>query len=419
MKKVFLIGLKDLTIIFRDRAALILMLLAPFALTIGLGLVTGNLSNSSDSGISHIRVVLVNQDKGQLGNALVEMFQSSELTDLVDPTLMEDASAAKALVDSDKITAAVIIPKGFSNSIIPTNIASAEALPVVKIELYKNPNAPTSTGVIQTLVESFLTRVEITRVGSQVGIEELISSGRIQVQQAVSVGTALGSQLVDTESNPAGSIQIKTRNGDGGTFSVNTLALIAPGMALMFLMYTVTYGARSLLVERSQGTLPRLFVSPTRPAQILGGKVFGIFLSGLAQMLILTLGTAVLFKFQWGDPLGLIVLIVAAVLAATSWGLFIASFAKTPGQISSIGSSLMLIFGILGGGFFSMSALPEWVQTIARISPNAWGMDGFTSLALGGNLASITTPVLALLIMAAILFFASILFTNRRGFAVK
>jgi ABC-2 type transport system permease protein len=407
MKKVFLIGLKDLTIIFRDRAALILMLLAPFALTIGLGLVTGNLSNSSDSGISHIRVVLVNQDKGQLGNALVEMFQSSELTDLVDPTLMEDASAAKALVDSDKITAAVIIPKGFSNSIIPTNIASAEALPVVKIELYKNPNAPTSTGVIQTLVES------------QVGIEELISSGRIQLQQAVSVGTALGSQLVDTESNPAGSIQIKTRNGDGGTFSVNTLALIAPGMALMFLMYTVTYGARSLLVERSQGTLPRLFVSPTRPAQILGGKVFGIFLSGLAQMLILTLGTAVLFKFQWGNPLGLIVLIVAAVLAATSWGLFIASFAKTPGQISSIGSSLMLIFGILGGGFFSMSALPEWVQIIARISPNAWGMDGFTSLALGGNLASITTPVLALLIMAAILFFASILFTNRRGFAVK
>lgn len=419
MKKVFLIGLKDLKIIFRDRAALILMLLAPFALTIGLGLVTGNLSNSSDSGISHIPVVLVNQDKGLLGNALVEMFQSSELADLIDPNLMEDVNAAKSLVDSDKATAVVIIPKGFSNSIIPTNLTSAVKQPVVKIELYKNPNAPTSAGVVQTLVESFLTRVETSQVGSQVAIEELISSGRIQLQQAASIGAGLGSQLADTGSDTPGAIKIKTRSGDGGTFSVNTLALIAPGMALMFLMYTVTYGARSLLVERSQGTLPRLFISPTRPAQILGGKVFGIFLSGLAQMLILTLGTAVLFKFQWGDPLGLVVLIIAAVLAATSWGLFIASFAKTPGQISSIGSSLMLIFGILGGGFFSMSALPQWVQTLARISPNAWGMDGFTSLALGGTLASITTPVLALLIMAAVLFFASIIFTNRRGFAVK
>ena len=43
MKKILQIGWKDLRVIFRDRAALILMLLAPFAMTIGLGLVTGTL----------------------------------------------------------------------------------------------------------------------------------------------------------------------------------------------------------------------------------------------------------------------------------------------------------------------------------------------------------------------------------------
>jgi len=47
------------------------MLLAPFVLTIGLGFVTGRLSNSSSSGISSIRVILVNRDQAQLGNALV------------------------------------------------------------------------------------------------------------------------------------------------------------------------------------------------------------------------------------------------------------------------------------------------------------------------------------------------------------
>ena len=50
-----------------------------------------------------------------------------------------------------------------------------------------------------------------------------------------------------------------------------------PGMALMFLMFTVSYGGRSLLVEEATGTLPRLLVSPTTVTQILAGKIFGIF----------------------------------------------------------------------------------------------------------------------------------------------
>jgi hypothetical protein len=74
MKKLFLIGWKDLRLAFRDRAALVLMLLAPLLLTLGLGAVTGRFSGGSSTGISHIPVVLVNQDGGLLGNDLVACF---------------------------------------------------------------------------------------------------------------------------------------------------------------------------------------------------------------------------------------------------------------------------------------------------------------------------------------------------------
>ena len=46
LKKALLIGLKDLRIAARDRAALLLMLAAPFILTLGLGLVTGSFGSS-------------------------------------------------------------------------------------------------------------------------------------------------------------------------------------------------------------------------------------------------------------------------------------------------------------------------------------------------------------------------------------
>lgn len=417
MKKIFLIGLKDLLLIFRDPAALILMLLAPFALTIGLGFVTGRMGNSTSSGISDIPVILVNQDGGQLGTALIEMFHSSDLQDLVAPSEMDDFTLAQQAVDDDQAAAAILIPAGFSDSIIPSASAASLDSAVVALQLYSNPTRPTSAGVIKTILETFLSRVETYRAGGIVTIEQMLKQGLIAPDQAMSVGIQMGVQLRAQAGDTASSIPIQTQDGQTGTFEVDTLAMMAPGMALMFLMYTVTYGGRSLLTERQAGTLPRLLVSPTSPRQILAGKVFGIFLTGLAQMAILILGTCLLFRLHWGDPLAIVVLLIAAVAAATGWGLLLAAVAKTPGQVSTIGSAMMLIFGLLGGSFFSTDNLPGWVQTFARISPNSWGMDGFSTLALGNGLNAIWTPILALLAMAVILFFLAALLFNRRGFA--
>jgi ABC-2 type transport system permease protein len=108
-------------------------------------------------------------------------------------------------------------------------------------------------------------------------------------------------------------------------------------------------------------------------------------------------------------------LVLAAVLGATGWGILLTALLKTPGQASAIGSALMLIFGMLGGSFFSVEQMPSWVQIISRMTPNRWGMDGFSTLAMGGGFANILTPILALIAMAAILFVISVVIFSRRG----
>jgi len=125
MKKILLIGTKDLLLAFRDRAALILMLLAPFLLTLGLGLATGILWQFGGTTLQDIPVVLVNQDQAQLGNALVEVFQSPDLETLLEPTMMDDFAAAKALVECEqKRLPAILVPAGFTRSIIPSGGAT-------------------------------------------------------------------------------------------------------------------------------------------------------------------------------------------------------------------------------------------------------------------------------------------------------
>src|SRR5688500_15290670 len=121
MLKTFLIGLKDVRLVFRDRTALIFMLAAPFVITLGMGLVTGGFSSIGGSGISDMPVVIVNLDQEDLGNTLVDIFQSQDLADLVEPTLSQDPEAARFSVDEDQSAAAIIIPAGFTQSIIPQN----------------------------------------------------------------------------------------------------------------------------------------------------------------------------------------------------------------------------------------------------------------------------------------------------------
>jgi ABC-2 type transport system permease protein len=190
-------------------------------------------------------------------------------------------------------------------------------------------------------------------------------------------------------------------------------------MALMFLMFTVSNGGRSILSEQALGTLPRLLVSPTNSAQVLIGKIFGVYVTGVVQMLILIVACSLLFRIQWGDPLGLLVLVLAAVFGATGWGMLITSLARTPGQVGTIGTAMMLIFGILGGSFIQTSIMPGWFQVFSKITPNAWGLDGFTTLGLGGSLVNLGMPLLGLAVMGVALFFVSILLFGRRSFAQK
>ena len=418
MKKTLLIGLKDVKLLFRDQAALVLMLLAPFLLTVGMGFVTGRFSGSiSNSGLADIPVVIINQDEGELGQALVDVFNSAELADLLEPSESQDVEAARALIDANEAAAVVLIPAGFTASIIPQGETAAGA-EAVKIELYANPTTPVSAGVVQTLLDGFLSQVETGRVAGQVAVSQLLRSGLIAPQQAASLGQEIGARQAEL-AQEASAIQLRSEMAGEAAVEFDVLAYLAPGMALMFLMFTTTYGGRSILLERNQGTLPRLLVSPTTVAQVLGGKVLGIYLTGVLQVGILILASTLLFGVKWGDPLGVALLVLAAVFGATGWGMLLTAFARTPAQVSSIGSALMLTFGILGGSFISLNNLPTAVQWISRITPNAWGLDGFTELALGGTLADLGTPLLALVVMGIVLFGAAVLAFNRQAILQK
>ena len=122
---------------------------------------------------------------------------------------------------------------------------------VLKIEFYANPTSPTGAGVIKTILESFVNRVEVNRVYGEVSISQMINNGLISPDMIPAVQAELAQQSKATIGEKS-YIRINQQTQSGQAVKFDILAYMAPGMALMFLMFTVTYGSRSLLLASPQ-----------------------------------------------------------------------------------------------------------------------------------------------------------------------
>ena len=149
--------------------------------------------------------------------------------------------------------------------------------------------------------------------------------------------------------------------------------------------------------------------------QVLLGKMTGTFMTGSLQMLILILTSSLLFRLQWGQPVAIIVWVLSAVVGAIGWGMVLTALVKTPAQASNFGMTTTLIFGVLGGSFFELSFLPKWLQVFSKVTPNAWGIEGFIILATGGGIEEIMPDVIGLLVMGAVLLAVSLFLFKRQG----
>jgi ABC-2 type transport system permease protein len=418
MKRIASIAWKDLITTFRDPSALVLMLVTPLALTLAMAFAFGGFGDggAGGTGLSNIPVVVVNHDSGELGSGLVEVLRLDDLEELLDPVLEADAEQARAAVDADEAAAAVIIPEDLSASVIPSGSGQGDTGGTSRaaIELYANPTRPVSVGVVRSVVTGFADQANATVSGVEVTISQLVRGGLVAPGEAAGIAPALAERTANelSAADLLGIASQETSDDEGNGF--NWMAYMAPSMAILFLMFTVTAGGRTILTERDQGTLSRLLTTPSSSALVLGGKVLGTYLTGLAQMGVLVVASAVIFGAIWGPPLAVAVLLLALVAAATGWGIAIAAYACTAPQANAIGTAVTLVFAIGAGHFFPRELLPAWLRTVSFISPNAWGLEAFAELSSGAGLGDIVGIVAALVGMAALAFGVAVVLFRRQ-----
>jgi ABC-2 type transport system permease protein len=355
-----------------------------------------------------------------MGGWVKDAFNSSGLKEMFTVTQVDAPEEARRLVEMDQAAAAIIIPDGFSAGLIPDSI-SGQPGPNRSVQVYANPARPISAAVVQAVVDEILNRADGQILSDSITIQSLLNSGRLQPPQAGVYAAGLAQRMRTGRETSLSPIRVEVSGASDRNQPPNYLSYLAPGMAILFLMYTVTQGGRSILMERQSGTLGRMLATPTSQSQVLAGKLAGIFLTGFLQVMILILATGLLFRLNWGSPAATLALVTCTVLASTGWGLLLAAAARTSFQVSGIGTAMMLLFGVLGGSFMPVDRFPALMRSASRLTPNAWALDGFGLLASGGGFSDLVPILAALLAMAAVLFAVAAIIARRRwaadGFA--
>jgi len=402
MKKAIHVAWKDIRIRVADRSAFIYLLVTPLVLTIILGAAFGGLGGSS--GPSAIPVTVVNLDQGELGQTLVDVLTSDDLSDLFDTQVQVTEAEGRSLVDKENYAAAVIIPSGFSDGFM----GGSFQLEPMNITVYTNPTYPISANIVRSVVEAFGWQVSSALVGGTVSVEQLLASGKLAPAGMMAYVQEMVERLQEQEVNDFRQLVVLRQESvageETGSDASWIMAYYAPSMAIMFLSFGVTQGARTILEEERAGTLNRLLTTPTSAGSVLGGKLASTFVMGLLQFTILIGVSAAIFGLSWGAPLAVALLSLALVAAMTSLGVALAALVRSEEQVNTWGVAVLLVFSAISGNFMPRMSFPTWLKTAGLITPNAWALEGFTKLGTGGGLGDIWGELLALSIMAVVLF---------------
>jgi ABC-2 type transport system permease protein len=368
MRAAFVIAAKDLSQRIRDRSAILLGLVAPLGLALIFSAIIPDAGESFDVSLGY-----VDQDRGQISSGFINsVLPDIEADEIATVEAFADLGAAEAEVEEGIIHALYVFPEGFSDGVAAGQGGT--------VGLIGNVDHAISSQIAEAILAGYL--AEIDAVGMSVGAAVLNGAGDPIALAGAAVQTPDAVVLVDTEA--------ADRELDATTF-------FSAGMAVFFLFFTVQFGVSSLLEERFHGTLPRLLGSPISRWSVLGGKAITSFVLGLTSMVVLAVATTLLIGANWGNPLGVAILMIAGVLSALGIMAVVAVLARTPEQAANWQSIVAVVLGLLGGTFFPLSQAPAVLSFFSKLTPHAWFLQGLGDLSAGDGLSVVVIPTLAML----------------------
>ncbi|MFN2257760.1 MAG: ABC transporter permease [Desulfuromonadaceae bacterium] len=418
---------KDLLLLWRDRAGLLVLFLMPLVLVIVVALVQNNVLQAT--GENQVTVLFVDEDQGNIGLQLQQTLEQNPGIALQAAHAGEPLTRTRAqhLINAGTYQFGIVLPSGLSTAFERDMRRQVGALlgfgsGDVQVSETRIPQIqllfdPAVQSVFRTAVTSSLEYAVL-------GLESR-QKGRLLQK---SLGQNMGRNVDDEPSRAGALLKVKSAAAreSQGALRPNAVQHNVPAWALFGMFFIVVPLAGALLRERHEGTLSRLLTLPVSYRVLLAGKLGAyVGVCMLQFMLMLVAGRYVLPLF--GTPMlelgphpeAVFILGLSAALAACGYGLMLGTLARSYDQAAMFGAVSVVIAAAIGGVMVPVYVMPAAMQTLSHVSPLAWGLNGFVDLFVrGGDLRSVVPNVAALLAFFAttsLVALGAFVYHSRRG----
>lgn len=425
MSPILVLLRKDFTTFFRNKAAVSLTFIVPFALIYLFGQIFG--VNRKDSGPTGFPLAVVNASDNPAAAKLVTALQAEKSFRVITTTAAPD-NTIRLLTESDLWAMMQETSPDFRFAlIIPADVISADTLGL-RLKILSNPRneieTQTVNGILQKTIFSNVPELlgqslqtSARRMLGQTGASEFnqriasavadsFGGSKDQIQKDIEAGN-FGLRRLDPadpieNANPTDFfseiVKIETEQVVGAKVKSPGATRIVGGWAMQFLLFALSASATGLFRERDAGLFQRLLAAPVTRAQILWSKfLYGVCI-GLIQLVVLFMAGQILFGIEATQHFGLLIVVsIFAAASCTSFGMLLAAISPNAEAASGLATFLILLMSAIGGAWFPISLMPEFIQQFSKLTLVYWSMEGFSAVLWAGHGLRKLLPILGIL----------------------
>ena len=400
LKHIWFIALKDLKIFAKDRAAVFFFIGFPFLFIVLFNFLLGGVGSEDErmelhmvtletaGGLSHqIIGAMETMDESQVGPGAPKMVWD------------RDYDEARRAVEDGELDGFIAFPADFTQALMTGS--------VTQLEVFADAGNVNARAALNGLAGAISSQIGTHQVIINASVALMVEGGVIPADTA-SINMAV--QQIMNEVFAAGAageeasyVAFRTEKV-GEVEAENPANFVIPGYLVMFVFFAAAVTAETLVRERQNHTLERLLATSVRRESILGGVFTGTALRGLIQIAIFWVVGILAFNVDLGlSPLAVIILSILMVIMSSAFAVMLATLARTQRSAGSLATITGLLLAPLGGCWWPFFLYPDWLQTIARITPHAWATSGFNKLMVfGADFSSAVPNMLALLGFAVV-----------------
>ncbi|HSJ88014.1 MAG TPA: ABC transporter permease [Anaerolineales bacterium] len=413
--KILDIAFKDLIRSFRSVFAVGMMVIAPLMLT---GLIYFAFGGASNGGtkMPAIKVGVVNADvlpadsplEAPIGDNIRAMFFDESVKSWITASDYADETSARAAIDQQKIGVAILIPPNFTERYL----SGAKDTPVL---IVSDPTLSIGPAVVEQMVTMMVDGVAAGGIALQTIMERQQANGvepdRAKIPAWIQrYGNWYREFQRDLFHHPDQAAFVMVAPSAGQTGNADPLqkmmGLVLAGQMIFCAFFTGAYSLRSILREDEEGTLARLFTTPTDRTSILTGKFVAVFITVILQGLVLMIAGHYAFRINWGAPAGVALALLGQVVAATGLGVLLIAFVKNTRQGGPVLGGGLTLLGMLGGLFTANipGGMPAAVNMIANFTPQGWVLKTWRMVMDGQSATDLLIPFMVMVAMGLLMF---------------